>query len=117
VRSLDAAWERAKLLRSWKDWVGRILEASREILSPNLKGVYVFGSAITGRLTAASDIDILIVAENLPKSARARSQLRMEIEERAGLPQVHPFELHLADPGEAEIYFRHIDEFLKLYEK
>jgi hypothetical protein len=41
----------------------------------------------------------------------------MEIEERAGLPFVHPFELHLADPGEAEIYFRHIDKFLKLYEK
>jgi hypothetical protein len=41
----------------------------------------------------------------------------MEIEERAGLPQVHPFELHLADPREAEIYFRHIDRFLKLYEK
>jgi hypothetical protein len=40
----------------------------------------------------------------------------MEIEERAGLPEVHPFELHLVDPGEAEVYFRHIDKFLKLYE-
>jgi len=116
VRSLDVAWERAKMLRSWRDWVGRILEASREVLSSNLRGVYVFGSAASGRLVAASDIDILIVAENLPRSARERSRFRMEIEERAGLPEVHPFELHLADPGEAEVYFRHIDKFLKLYE-
>ena len=111
------AWERAKMLRSWRDWVGRILEASREVLSSNLRGVYFFGSVVSGRLVAASDIDILIVAENLPRSARERSRLRMEIEERAGLPEVHPFELHLADPKEAEIYFRHIDKFIKLYEK
>ena len=65
---------------------------------------------------AASDIDILIVSENLPRSARERSLLRMEIEERAGLLEVHPFELHLADPEEAEVYFRHIEKFVKLYE-
>jgi len=116
VRSLDVAWERAKMLRSWEDWVVLILKASREVLSSNLRGVYVFGSAATGRLVAASDIDILIVAENLPRSSRERSRLRMEIEERAGLPLVHPFELHLADPSEAEIYFRHVDKVLKLYE-
>ena len=116
MKSLDVAWERTKMLRRWRDWVGRILEASREVLSSNLRGVYVFGSAVSGRLVAASDIDILIVAENLPRSARERSRLRMEIEERAGLPEVHPFELHLVDPGEAEVYFRHIDKILKLYE-
>ena len=117
MRSLDVAWERAKMLRSWEKWVDRILQASRETLSSSLAGFYVFGSAATGGLVAASDIDILIVAENLPKSARARSQLKEEIEERAGLPQVHPFEIHLADPEEAKIYFKHIDRPLKLYER
>ena len=60
---------------------------------------------------ATSDIDILIVAENLPRSARERSQLRMEIEEKAGLPLGHPFGLQLADPSEAEIYFMHVGNY------
>ena len=47
------AWERAKILRSWEDWVGSILEASREVFSSNLKGFYVFGSAVSRRLVAA----------------------------------------------------------------
>jgi len=117
VRSLDVAWERAKMLRNWEKWVDRILQASREILSSNLAGIYVFGSAVTGRLVAASDVDVLIVAENLPKSARARSQLKGEILEKAGLPLVHPFEMHLADPEEAAIYFKHVERFIKVYEK
>jgi predicted nucleotidyltransferase len=68
------------MLRSWEDWVVRILEASREILSSNLRGVYVFGSAATGRLVAASDIDILIVAENLPRALAYLEALKSLLE-------------------------------------
>ena len=116
MRGLDVAWERAKVLRSWRGWLERIVGASREVLSSKLMGVYLFGSAVTGRLVAASDVDVLIVAKDLPRAALARSQIRAEIEERAGLPQVHPFEIHLVDLEEAEIYFKHIERLVKLYE-
>ena len=116
MRGLDVAWERAKVLRSWRDWLERIVGAGREVLSSNLMGVYLFGSAVTGSLVAASDVDVLIVAKDLPRAALARSQIRAEIEERAGLPQVHPFEIHLVDLEEAEIYFKHIKRLVKLYE-
>lgn len=116
MRGLDVAWERAKVLRSWRSWLGRLIEASKEVLSSNLIGIYLFGSAVVRRLVAASDIDVLVVVRDLPKSARVRSQMKAEIEERAGLPQVHPFEIHLVDPEEAEIYFKHAEGLAKLYE-
>lgn len=116
MRGLDVAWERARVLRSWKSWLERVVEASKEVLSSNLIGIYLFGSAVVGRLVAASDVDVLVVAKSLPKSVRAKSQIKAEIEERAGLPQVHPFEIHLVDPEEAEIYFKHAEGLAKLYE-
>jgi len=78
-------------------------------------GFYLFGSAVTGDLVASSDIDLLIVARNLPKSIAVRSELKERIIERSGLPPVHPFEIHLVDEDEARIYFRHIGgKFLKV---
>ena len=52
MRGLDVAWERAKVLRSWRGWFKKIVEASREVLSSKLMGVYLFGSAVAGRLVA-----------------------------------------------------------------
>jgi len=74
---------------------------------------YLFGSAVTGDLVASSDIDLTIVARNLPKSITGRSELKERIIERSGLSPVHPFEIHLVD--EVRIYFRHIGgKFLEL---
>lgn len=47
-------------------------------------------------------MDILIIAERLPHSFRARGRLKAEIEEKAGLPLYHPFEMHLMTGKEAE---------------
>jgi len=103
------------ILEDWKKWIGRIKEAAGEILASNMVGFYLFGSAVTGDLVASSDIDLLIVARNLPKSITGRSELKERIIERSGLPPVHPFEIHLVDEDEARIYFRHIGgKFLKV---
>lgn len=116
VRSLDLAWKRSEMLRRWKEWVDKIVEASKVVLSSDLVGVYVFGSAVTGRLVACSDVDILIVVKNLPSSLLARSEIKEKIELKADLPYFHPFEIHLVSEEEAKIYFRHIGEnFIKLY--
>mgnify|MGYP001029503469 CR=1 FL=1 len=64
--------------------------------------VYSFGSAATGRLTAASDIDILVVAESLPQSIIERAKIKEEIERLANLPFYHPIQIHLATENEVE---------------
>ena len=69
--------------------------------------VYLFGSIIEGNLVAASDIDILIIAE-VPKSHLKRAEIIANIEEKSGLPLSHPFEFHLLTQKEfdkwSEIY-------------
>ncbi|MGB9729394.1 MAG: nucleotidyltransferase domain-containing protein [Thermoprotei archaeon] len=115
MRSLDVAWERAKILRNWKEWLIRIKDAVNDVLSSNLVDVYVFGSAVVGDLVASSDIDLLVVAKNLPKSIIDRSEIKEKIIDKAVLPQNNPFEIHLVDEEEASIYFKHIKEnFIKL---
>ncbi|MEM3480882.1 MAG: nucleotidyltransferase domain-containing protein [Candidatus Korarchaeum sp.] len=114
MRSLDLAWDRARILREWRSWADRIARAAERVLGKGLTGVFVFGSAVSGEIVASSDVDILIVARNLPRLASARSELKRRILEEAGLPLVHPFEIHLVDGEEALIYFDHIRELLKL---
>jgi len=115
VRSLDVAWERAKVLRGRGKWIGKIKEAAEETLASNIVGVYLFGSTVTGNLVACSDVDLLVVAKKLPKSIIGRSELKEKIVEKSGLPPVHPFEIHLVDEDEAKVYFRHVGKkFLKL---
>jgi len=49
-----------------------------------------------------SDLDILIIAKDLPKSALDRAQITGKIEEESGLPPFHPIQIHLATAEEAE---------------
>ena len=69
--------------------------------------IYLFGSILEGNLVAASDIDILIIAD-IPKSHLKRAEIVANIEEKSGLPLSHPFEFHLLTQEEfdtwSEIY-------------
>lgn len=76
MRSLDLAWKRNKVLENWKEWAIKIDGATRKVLSENLLGIYIFGSVVKGKLVASSDIDILIVARNIPKSFIKRSEIK-----------------------------------------
>lgn len=60
----------------------------------NKPQIYLFGSILEGNLVAASDIDILVIA-NIPKSHLKRADIIAQIEEKSGLPLSHPFEFHL----------------------
>ncbi len=63
--------------------------------------VYLFGSVAEGKAVLSSDIDILIVTRRKDvRSGRRRAEILAEIEERAGLPFVHPFEFHLMTEDE-----------------
>jgi len=100
LRILEARVELGKLTRDWHLWSKTIAEAAVKTLGEC--EVYVFGSVVEGHITGGSDVDMLIVAEELPGDFRLRTELKARIEEVAKLPLYHPFELHLASRGEVE---------------
>jgi predicted nucleotidyltransferase len=91
-------------VREWKSRVPIIAREFYEVL-PDAK-VYVFGSAVRGDITAGSDVDILVVSDRLAGGALARARLKVRAEERAGLPEYHPFEIHLVTQSEARPFIR-----------
>jgi predicted nucleotidyltransferase len=97
---LKARLELRKLARNWRFWCERIAGAAKEVLGSC--EVYVFGSVVKGRVTGASDVDVLIVGDQLPGDCRSLGNLKARIEEAAGLPLYHPFEIHMATKKEAE---------------
>ncbi len=101
---MDTARKRADIVRNWREHVYKVAKAVREVL-PDAE-VHVFGSAVTGDLVASSDIDILVVSEEIPEGLFDRGRVKVEIERRAGLPYYHPFEFHLVKPEESEEYLR-----------
>lgn len=109
MRSLDASWERAKILRDWRRYITRLASAIKEVLGDDVR-IYIFGSAAKERLTAVSDIDVLIISKNIPKSFMERVALKLRIIDLSSLPDNNPFELHLVNDKEAKLYFHHIKD-------
>lgn len=91
----------AHLVRQWRFWAEAIAKAASEILGPC--SVYVFGSVVEGLATGGSDVDVLIVADNLPSDFRERAEAIAKIEETAKLPLYHPFQIHLATWSEVKV--------------
>jgi len=109
---LSAKLELRRLADDWRLWAERIAKAARKIAGPC--DLYVFGSVAEKHATGASDVDILVVCDRLPKDQRSRGEIKAEVEEEANLPLSHPFEIHLADRSDAPWYFRHIKQMIKL---
>jgi len=99
LKVLEARLKLNEMVREWRSYAKRIADAARTLLGPC--EVYVFGSVARGLATGASDVDLLIVCSQLPKGCRGRGELKARIEEAAGLPLYHPFEIHLATDEEA----------------
>ncbi|MGB9717706.1 MAG: nucleotidyltransferase domain-containing protein [Thermoproteota archaeon] len=115
MRTLETAWERAKIFGNWEYWVGKISRAAEKIVGENLCGIYLFGSLVRGEASAGSDIDLLIIVKKLSNSLTGRSKIKTRILDEAGVPLIHPFEIHLVSEYEAEAYFRHFKrEFVKI---
>lgn len=89
---LNKIFKRNKFITNHKKYLNRINDCIFAVLKDSK--VYLFGSVIEGNLVAASDIDILIIAD-VPKKHLERAGIIAEIEEKAGLPLSHPFEFHL----------------------
>ena len=72
--------------------------------------VYVFGSVVEGKATAASDIDILVICEGLSEEEKVK--LKTEIWKELGFSV--PIELHIASRKLFESWYK---RFIKKLEK
>lgn len=89
-----------EIRQDWKNTVRKLTDAAKAVLGE--AEVVPFGSIVTGNASAASDIDVLIIAKDLPKSAWRKAQIIGKIEEETGLPPFHPVQIHLVTWHEAE---------------
>jgi hypothetical protein len=88
-----------KLRENWRDVVEDITQSAKEVLGD--VHVVAFGSVVEGKVTESSDVDVLIVVDSLPLDAWKRAKIKSEIEEKAGLPPIHPVQMHLITWKEA----------------
>lgn len=117
-RAIEAMIERGKkrylMIKNYRRYLPAIKRACEEIFGEC--ELYVFGSVLTGKFTAGSDVDLLIKVMEVPKSLRERAELEARIEELAGLPDYHPFEFHIVDEEGFERYAKLLKAELKKVE-
>jgi len=96
---LEFSKKRNNILFNFRNTLKKIKKSADYIL--NQYQMFLFGSALEGRLVAGSDIDVLIVTD-IPKDHMKRAEIIAKIEEKARLPMYHPFEFHILDFKEFE---------------
>lgn len=101
----------------------------RKEFKDRLVSLVVFGSVARGQARRESDIDLLIVVKNLPKSRLKRTELFMKAEERLWdrIEELHKkgyrtsFSAILKTPEEAEkispLYLDMVEDAVILYDK
>lgn len=77
---LEAELSLESLNEPYKSLLKNLMDLLCARLRDNLISVVVYGSVARGSARKDSDIDILIVAENLPKSRMERQEMFLEIE-------------------------------------
>ncbi|WP_317895527.1 nucleotidyltransferase domain-containing protein [Pyrofollis japonicus] len=99
--------ERLRRLMKWRQIVQVVAEAAKQVLGEDIK-VYVIGGAAEDRLTALSDIDVLIVLPRDPDPYEATRISRLVYEKAVdlGMPWDYPLDLHIAGPHLLELYKR-----------
>lgn len=100
--------EGVKALKSMETYVS-IARKVKDIAlryAPDAK-VYVFGSVVEGRYTAASDIDILIVT-SLEEEEVHKMKARIYEEIDA------PIQLHVVHPSKVQWYARFMNKFVEI---
>lgn len=102
---IEIQTRRLRELLRWRSYLPILVEAVKSVLGEDVE-VYVFGSAVEGRLTIDSDIDVAVVVEELPGSASRRVGILnriWSIMEDNGVPWWYPFEIHLVTREELKL--------------
>jgi len=97
-------WKLRELLK-WRDYLEILVEAVKTVFGEGAE-VYVFGSAVEGKLTVDSDVDIAVVLVGPPRASREKSRLLSrlwKVMEEKGVPWWYPFEIHLLTKEELSL--------------
>ncbi len=92
----DYMVERLRALLRWREHLDVLKQAIKEA-APGCKA-YIIGGAAEGRLTAKSDIDVLIVCKTPPKTAYEVAEITSRIRgflEESGVEWAYLYELHV----------------------
>ncbi len=103
-----------EIASTWRKAAAIVAKAART-LYPEAR-VYVFGGAAEDRLTATSDVDILVVLPEDPSPAE-RLKAKIDIMLRAfdlGLPLHYPIDLHVVGPKGFKEYLKHVRKLVPL---
>ena len=71
-----------QLAEPYKTLIQKLLKEPATKLGENLTSVTVFGSVARGEAKKDSDIDLLIIAKQLPKNRRERTALFIDVEDK-----------------------------------
>ncbi|MFW9924897.1 MAG: nucleotidyltransferase domain-containing protein [Candidatus Thorarchaeota archaeon] len=93
LKIYEVGKKRYEIAKNYKQYLQPIKQACLELL-PDAE-LFLFGSALRNELVAESDIDILIVTNETLNNQRERATIAIGIEDKIGLPFVHPFEFHI----------------------
>jgi len=87
-------------LSKYRELAGKVKEIVKSVY-PEAE-VYIFGSVLSGKITALSDIDILIVSNNL--SQEENLKVKVEVLREIGFGA--PIELHFATQYQLKNWYR-----------
>jgi len=105
---IESGMRRMKQIRDYKEIAKRVKDLAEEIIGR--VDVYVFGSVIEGRTVASSDIDILIIADNINREDAYK--LKAKIYKLIDAP----IELHIASTKEFEGWYKRFIKRMKRIE-
>jgi predicted nucleotidyltransferase len=80
--------------------ITELIEILKRKFNQDLLATVLFGSIVKGNFTSTSDIDILVVCENLPKDWRERDKMMLELTENIELKYNTSIHMTLVSKGE-----------------
>lgn len=83
-----------------------VVERIKQKFGENVLSIVLFGSVARGDFTENSDIDLLVIARNLPDNWRDRDEIVLELAE-IGFEYGRPVHITLADEHEMEASIEH----------
>lgn len=103
IQILKEIWkEKKEYFDNYKFYCQKIKKKAKNILG-TVK-VLVFGSIVKGEFNQKSDIDVLIISENLPEDQEERDKIRTEI--KSIISPFSPFQIHLTTPEKYQNWYK-----------
>lgn len=98
----ERARNKERCYKNYRSIVKKIKQEGEKLLG-NAKTI-VFGSVVQNKWTPKSDIDILIISDQLPADWEKRRIIKTALKSKIGL--FLPFQLHLVTPEEYESRYK-----------